>query len=81
MKKSFRIKFILPCKVADKFEKVKNKPRFIAEVVEWYLNFGEESLEILKRIEAMLLNRNANPVNPVQKIERDSVDDDFDKLV
>ncbi|MCL6479644.1 MAG: hypothetical protein K6T65_14785 [Peptococcaceae bacterium] len=84
--KYFRVKFGLPDDIASAVEKEENKARFIAAAVEWYVSHGKESLERLKKIEAMLAGgivsitaNNAN--NRVDAAQKDEIDDAFDDFV
>lgn len=80
--KYFRVKFGLSDDVANIFEGIKNKPQFVAAAVEWYVNHGKESLDRLKKIEAMLASGTiAAAVNQVEPVRKDEIDDAFDDFV
>jgi len=80
--KYFRVKFGLPDDAACTFERVKNKPQFVAAAVEWYISHGKESLERLKKIEAMLANGvGADVASRVEPVQKDEIDDAFEDFV
>ena len=80
--KQYRTRFKLSKEVAETFDRVEDKSDFISKAIEWYISFGKESLERLKRIEAMLTSGTiTTTANLVESIQRDEIDSAFDEFV
>jgi len=77
--KQYRVRFKLSKEIAEMFDSIEDKSDFASRAIEWYISHGKESLERLKKIEAMLAGgmTAANRVEPVQKDEIDDAFDDF----
>lgn len=55
--KKFRVLFSLSENAAEKFSAVENKSEYVSLALEWFINFGIDFLEKIKKIESVLEER------------------------
>jgi len=80
--KQYRVRFKLSKEIAGMFDSVEDKSDFVSRAIEWYITHGKESLERLKKIEAMLAGGvNVTAANRVEPVQKDEIDDAFDDFV
>ncbi|OPX89482.1 MAG: hypothetical protein A4E53_01559 [Pelotomaculum sp. PtaB.Bin104] len=80
--KQYRVRFKLPKEIAGIFDFVEDKSDFVSRAIEWYISYGRESLERLKKIEAMLAGGICMTTrNRVESVQKDEIDDAFDDFV